>query len=323
MALTKSVIDLLEYPIDRLLDARRMFYRRFPLSTAIGVPVISVGALTMGGSGKTPITQFLARYLLRKNLRVAIVLRGYGSTCHDVIPVDKFSSVSDVGDEALFHRHKSTDIVIKGRDKVKAARLARQKGADVILVDDGLQHLRLTRELDIVLLEGAKKRLFPLGMGRETYHSVNKNLSQQERILWHHQRSPKEPNVIIEEADIHSFLNPRSFVDSKLFSHPLDIFKDSSVMLVSGIALPDAFMEHIKALKLNIIAYQRLGDHQIWPKRILRTFHEIKADYLITTEKDLFRHLDISFDRLYALEFDVVIKSGQSLLAHRLERLFT
>src|SRR5512139_1206128 len=120
---------------------RGLLYRSGVLrSRGVDVPVIVVGNVTVGGTGKTPVAAWIARQLKLRGRRVGVVLRGYGGS-HRGVP--RRVSLSDnpaiVGDEALLHAHRGADIVVIGGDRVAAAELARREGAEVIVCDDGLQ----------------------------------------------------------------------------------------------------------------------------------------------------------------------------------------
>jgi tetraacyldisaccharide 4'-kinase len=122
-----------------------------------GVPVIVVGNVTVGGTGKTPVAAWVARLLTVRGRRVGIVLRGYGGNPRrDVRIVGLSDNPSEVGDEALLHARRGVHVVVVGADRVAAARLAAQHGAEVIVCDDGLQHLRLARDYEIAVVDGER-----------------------------------------------------------------------------------------------------------------------------------------------------------------------
>jgi tetraacyldisaccharide 4'-kinase len=138
----------------------------------VGVPVIVVGNLTVGGTGKTPVAQWVARQLTARGWRVGVVLRGYGGS-HRGGPrvVTAADAASIVGDEAVLHAQQGAHIVVIGADRVAAGRLAAEQGAEVIVCDDGLQHARLARDYEIAVVDGARglgnSWLLPAGPLRE------------------------------------------------------------------------------------------------------------------------------------------------------------
>jgi tetraacyldisaccharide 4'-kinase len=123
----------------------------------LDVPVVVVGNITVGGTGKTPIAAWLARQLSRRGRRVGLVLRGYGGT-HRGAPriVRPGDDARETGDEALLHARRGVHVVVIGADRVAAARQAVIEGAEVIVCDDGLQHLRLGRDIEIAVVDGAR-----------------------------------------------------------------------------------------------------------------------------------------------------------------------
>ena len=157
-----GVLTLLLAPLAALFAVvswlRRFAYRRGWLrSEAVGVPVIVVGNITAGGSGKTPLTIWLVNRLRARGLCPGVVSRGYGGTARGVVEVQPDSLPAAVGDEPLLIRIKTDAPVVVGRDRVAAARalLARHPGVDVIVSDDGLQHYRLQRDVEIAVIDAA------------------------------------------------------------------------------------------------------------------------------------------------------------------------
>jgi tetraacyldisaccharide 4'-kinase len=122
----------------------------------VGVPVVVVGNLTVGGTGKTPLVAWLAQHLAACGMRVAIVSRGYGGRARGVNRVTVHSRASEVGDEPLLLARRSQATVFIGRDRVAAAKAAVADRADIVISDDGLQHLALKRDCEIVVIDGQR-----------------------------------------------------------------------------------------------------------------------------------------------------------------------
>ena len=138
---------------------RRWLYRAGILRTHhVDIPVIVVGNITVGGTGKTPVAAWIARQLKARGRRVAVVLRGYGGSYRGP---PRLITLSDnpaiVGDEALLHARRGAAVVVIGADRVAAAELARREGAEVVVCDDGLQHLRLGRDVEVAVVDGLRK----------------------------------------------------------------------------------------------------------------------------------------------------------------------
>ena len=156
-----------------LVFARSSLYRLGILRRVwIGAPVVVVGNLTVGGTGKTPVAAWLVRELTRRGHRIGVVLRGYGARHRGgVRTVEPGDDPVEVGDEALLHARNGPHVVVIGADRAAAARLAEERGAEIILCDDGLQHLRLGRDFEIVVVDAVRGfgngQLLPAGPLRE------------------------------------------------------------------------------------------------------------------------------------------------------------
>ena len=137
---------------------RRLAYRQGWLrDVSVGVPVIVVGNITAGGSGKTPLVIWLVKWLRSQGYRPGVVSRGYGGTARGCVDVQVDSPPARVGDEPALIRIKTGAPVVIGRDRVAAARvlLQRHPGVDVIVSDDGLQHYRLHRDIELAVIDAA------------------------------------------------------------------------------------------------------------------------------------------------------------------------
>jgi tetraacyldisaccharide 4'-kinase len=141
-----------------LVGLRRAAYRLGLRRThTVGVPLIVVGNITAGGSGKTPLVIWLVQYLQTLGYRPGVVSRGYGGSATATVPVQAASDPAAVGEEPLLIHAKTGAPVVVGRDRVDAARvlLARYPGIDCIVSDDGLQHYALHRDLELAVLDTA------------------------------------------------------------------------------------------------------------------------------------------------------------------------
>jgi len=137
---------------------RRQAYRRGWLRVeSVGVPVIVVGNITAGGSGKTPLVIWLVNWLRSQGYRPGVISRGYGGHARGCVDVQTDSPPALVGDEPALIRLKTAGPVVVGRDRVAAARtlLERHPGVDVIVSDDGLQHYRLHRDIELAVIDAA------------------------------------------------------------------------------------------------------------------------------------------------------------------------
>jgi len=162
----------LSWAYGAVIAARRYAYvSGLLLRHRIGRPVLVVGNLTVGGTGKTPLVAWLAQRLHARGLKVGIVSRGYGRAGSAPRFVEHDSRWQDVGDEPLLLRRATGCSVVVAADRVAGARMLAAQGADVIIADDGLQHLRLARDCEIVVIDGTRGfgngSLLPAGPLRE------------------------------------------------------------------------------------------------------------------------------------------------------------
>jgi tetraacyldisaccharide 4'-kinase len=254
---------------------------------AVDAPVIVVGNVTVGGTGKTPVAAWLARALSQRGHRVGVVLRGYGGR-HRGPPrvVELSDNPTDVGDEALLHARRGVHIVVVGADRVAAARRAVELGADVVVCDDGLQHRRLARDYEIAVVDGARglgNRLpLPAGPLRES----PKRLETVDAIVvtrrdagvdaWH----PQVRNPLLLDARF-SLVEAVNLVSGE--RRPLHEFAGKrDLHAVAGVGHPEAFFRGLRGAGLDPVEHA-LPDHA--------TLHpgdlSIAADAtVLMTEKD-------------------------------------
>ena len=154
-----------------VLGRRAAFRHGWRRSRRAGAPVVVIGNLTVGGTGKTPLAIWLARQLTQRGIIVGLVSRGYGRASGGVRVLDARSSWREVGDEPLLLHRRTGCATAVARDRVAAAAALIERGAQVILADDGLQHLPLERDCEIVVVDGSRGfgngRLLPAGPLRE------------------------------------------------------------------------------------------------------------------------------------------------------------
>ncbi|HEY2037150.1 MAG TPA: tetraacyldisaccharide 4'-kinase, partial [Steroidobacteraceae bacterium] len=168
-----SALQPLSWLYGGVVSARRAAYKRGWLqSHAIAKPVIVVGNLTVGGTGKTPLTIWLANHLRQHGVEVGLVSRGYGREQSGLRVVTANSSWQEVGDEPVILHRRTGCMTLVASDRVAAARELVARGANVILADDGLQHLRMRRDCEIIVIDGARGfgngRVLPAGPLRES-----------------------------------------------------------------------------------------------------------------------------------------------------------
>jgi tetraacyldisaccharide 4'-kinase len=162
----------LAWVFGQIIKARRAAYRRGWLASgAVSVPVVIVGNIVVGGTGKTPLVLWLAKQLSQRGLQIGILSRGYGGSHRLPVVVTGASDPARVGDEALLAALRGNAKVCIAADRLAGAHLLEQQGCDLILSDDGLQHYRLQRDLEIAVVDTAhgfgNGSLLPAGPLRE------------------------------------------------------------------------------------------------------------------------------------------------------------
>ena len=314
---------------EQAVQMRLALYRRRLLRPQeLGCPVVSVGNLTVGGTGKTPVAEMLARELQRRGRRVAILSRGYKSVPRPFAQrlrnkifkhLDLFPPriVSD-GNEVLLDSRRAGDephmlaknlpgvCVLVDKDRVKSGLHAlRHFGSDVLLLDDGLQYQRLRHRIDVVLVDSqtpfGNEHLLPRGTLREppanlrraSYIIVTKSGPQPDEALLARLRKLNRTAAIIECNHA-----PRHWQDLGTGAKfPLDHLKGRHVGAMSGIARPESFEEGVRQLGANVEISKAFADHHRFTKKEILRFLEWcdrrSLDALVTTEKDAVRFPEI------------------------------
>ena len=240
-----------------LTALRRSLHRWRLLPVArLEVPVLVVGNVTAGGTGKTPLVDWLAGALRARGFTPGIVARGYGGS-EPAVPVlvDADSDPTIVGDEPLLHARRGVGPVCVGRDRVAAGRalLAARPQVDLLICDDGLQHLRLDRDAELLVVDGERGFgngwLLPAGPLREPSAPA---LARATAVV-HTARGPAGACVMELQ-----FEDPVQLSDGA--RRPLDGFRGAAVHAVAGIGNPERFFAALEARGLRIARHPR-PDH--------------------------------------------------------------
>jgi tetraacyldisaccharide 4'-kinase len=239
-----------------LAAARRQAYRRRWLRvTQLPVPVIVVGNISVGGTGKTPLTLALIEELRLRGFVPGVVSRGYGGKAKKPVLLDSQSIASDVGDEPMLIADTSGAPVAIGHNRVASARLVLSAArVDVLIADDGLQHYRLSRDVEICVIDGERRfgnaRLLPAGPLREPVERLD---SVDFRVC--NGAAPQAGEfAMILHGDIAVALADRSIC------RPLGEFRGTSVHAVAGIGHPARFFAQLRAAGVQVIEHP-FADH--------------------------------------------------------------
>jgi tetraacyldisaccharide 4'-kinase len=276
-------------------------------SRKVRVPVISVGNLSAGGSGKTPFVEMLAKRLLFADRKVAIISRGYKRQSSGMLVVSNGTvQCADAlagGDEPAQLAAKLTGaVVIVDEQRVRGAEYAIEKfGSEVIILDDGFQHRSLKRDLDILVLpvDEVEKPdwMLPAGNRREPMSSIRRAsliaISRCESVV-QFQKAKTEVQHWTGKPVIGLTTRVSAFRRaSSRFSVDLGGIKGKSVVAFSGIGNPESFVRTLHTLGLELKQHVVFPDHHRYRGGELRNLEllltKTRADYCVTTEKDVAR----------------------------------
>jgi tetraacyldisaccharide 4'-kinase len=293
-------------PYAYILRIRRWMYRNGKLkSFGVGIPVISVGNLTVGGSGKTPLVIRIAeRIQQEQNLKVGIVLRGYKRESKGCVVVSDGESVlvsiEQSGDEAmLFASSLPNAIVVVDEDRVRGAERAMSLGAQVVLLDDGYQHIRLRRDLNILLVDAERGvgSVLPFGRAREDVSAARdanfliitnaedeaRMEKIQRRMLAHSKTSLATAATITLPVALESLTNSAAGIEG------VEYLEGKQVLAISSIASPQRFHNSIAACGAIVLPHV-LPDHAAYSAlTVERAFEQAErtgCEAIVTTTKD-------------------------------------
>ena len=357
-ALLRSFLYLLSLIYERLVQVRLFLYRKRVLrERALGCLVISIGNLTVGGTGKTPIVEKFARALQKGGRHVAILSRGYKSVPRPSkrsllaklrgdnpdpprIVSDGKSLLLDsltAGDEPYMLAHNLKNVaVLVDKDRVKSGLFAIEKmNADTLLLDDGLQYLHLKHRLDIVLVDRqapfGNEFLLPRGTLREpprnlrraSYIFITKSTGESNEQLIKRVRRYNRTAEIIECA--HNPLHLQNVVTGEIAS--LEKLHGTFIGSICAIAAPDSFEDGLRKLGARIEIAKRYIDHHRYTEAELQSFINrcIRRDLemVVTTEKDAVRFplLVKTEVPIFFLRVEIEILSGHETWEHCVARI--
>jgi tetraacyldisaccharide 4'-kinase len=327
-AVARGLLRLAETPYTAAIRWRNRRYDRDVAAVErVSVPVVSVGNLTLGGTGKTPMVKWLAQWFDGRGLRVAIVSRGYGA------------AAGKHNDEALELAQALPNVPhVQNPDRVVGARTAIDEfGCQIVLLDDGFQHRRLARDLDIVLLDATEpfgfEHVFPRGTLREPIVGLRRAgvvcLSRSDlldpagRDLIRQRVSKLAPDATWCEA-AHA---PQALLSSVGNTQPLSTLKSRRVAAFCGIGNPAAFRHALTQAGCEIVSWREFPDHHAYSeanrKELGQAVAANRAELVVCTHKDLVKVPveQLGGRPLWALTVEMKTLAGKEAIEAALEKV--
>jgi tetraacyldisaccharide 4'-kinase len=349
------ILFLLSRLFRNIIQVRHSLYDQgvFLRRQRFGCTVISVGNLTVGGTGKTPVVEFLARQLRDDGRNVAVLSRGYRSKARPVLvrwwesiqngEVEILPRIVSDGNEVLLDSAEAGDepymlarnllpgvSVVVDKDRVKAGRYAvRHLGADIMLLDDGFQYLRMKPAYNIVLVDSTRPfhnhHVLPRGLLREPIKHLRRadliflTKSDGSPRIRHLKRFIKKHNSLAEIIECNHA--PRYLQNLHTGEqHHLDWLHGKKAAAISAIAVPEGFERYLEKLSAHLVCRERFIDHHRFSQEEIAAFCQdavaLGAECIITTEKDAVRFPDLPDWPIpvYYLRVEIEIVAGRRTL---------
>ncbi len=319
------LLTLFSFVYCLLTRVRLLLYKaRILSSKKLPCPVISVGNITAGGTGKTPVVAALCQMLTAKGLSVAVLSRGYKrqSTGIEVVS-DKDSVLLDVkeaGDEPylLATKCKGTPVIV-GPDRFQSGMLAVKRfSPDLIILDDGFQHIKLKRDLDLLLFDAQRAmgsgRMLPKGPLREPKSSIRR----ADIIMIKGKGKLQETHSFDQKTFTFNYAPTKLINLAEKTSHGINKLRGKKVLAVSALACTESFYQTLESCGAKIVETLSYPDHHWFLPTDISEIKEYAEglDFIVTTEKDLVRldPSDFSEFSVFAIAIEARITNAGSLL---------
>lgn len=316
----KSILCFLLLPLAAIfaviIKIRRYFYKKAIFkSVKLNVPVIIVGNITLGGTGKTPLTIALVEYFKKQGLKPAVISRGYGSQSL-IYPyhVTTESTAKLAGDEPLLiHLRTGVPVVIDPNRPNAGKAVLEKHTCDIIICDDGLQHYALQRDIEIVVVDALRQFgngfLFPAGPLRE----ANSRLTEVDFVV--------SNGVIMHSTYIPMHLKPDKIINLQTNKEidTVKFFENKNLIAIAGIGNPDRFFETLTQMGL-VFKKQAMPDHYVYSSLDFAC-HSVQNNpvFYIMTEKDAVKCREFATDKMFYLP--VTAEISDSFLQDVLKRI--
>ncbi len=296
---TRGFVNYLLLPISGIFYLlsilRRLFYRVGIFSTnCFDVPVVVVGNITVGGSGKTPIVIALANYFKQQGRQVGVVSRGYGGTHQNgSLLVDSDIKAVKSGDEPLLIATQTQAVVMVNKDRPQAVKdLINHHSVNLVISDDGLQHYAMGRSVEIAVVDGKRRfgnRFFlPAGPLRES-------ISRLKSVDFVINNGALHAGEIACELILKMFVNVSTGEEK-----PLDFFTGKTCHGVAGIGHPQRFFDSLNTLDINVLPHI-FADHYAYTQEDL----EFSDNYpILMTAKDCVKCKEFATDQMWYLQVE-------------------
>lgn len=321
-----SVIRFLVFPLSIIFkfvtDIRNKLYDcNFLKSEKINVPVISVGNLSTGGTGKTPLVDFII-YNLKRDYNISVLSRGYNRKSKGFIEIKNSDNPSLVGDEPFLIKSNHSEVpVFACEDRVEGAKkIISENNTNLILLDDAFQHRKISRNLDIVLTDYNnlfyKDYLLPYGNLRESRNNINRadviivtkcplDFNKADAIKIKNQINPKKTQSLFFSQIKYS---------EKLFGFKELSFKsirNSKLTLVTGIANSQPLKEYLKKNNVNFDHFDYPDHYNYSRKDVNKILATTKNNLILTTKKDYYKLSQFKIDNLLYIDIKVEFLDGK------------
>ena len=300
----KSFWLYLLYPFSILFSyltsrRRRKFLKNKTESFSAKIPIIVVGNLTIGGTGKTPLVKYIASELIKRGYKPGIVSRGYGGKFKETLKVDSNTSVKQTGDEAQILSKLNIPFYID-KNRVRAVeKIIENHDCDVIISDDGLQHYKMKRDIEIAVIDGKRrfgnKLTFPAGPLRESI----KRLSTVDFVV--NNSGPTEENEFLMSISPSEFVHLKSGKSYGVEDWPMH----NQVHAVAGLGNPGRFFDLLDKLGFDIVRHP-YPDHHNFDSSDLFYLDHLP---IIMTEKDASKCKDFDNNKIWYLKIDADVNN--------------
>ena len=291
----RSVVSvvLFLFPIHLLfIKIKNYLYDKNVLSPKrVGATVISVGNISLGGTGKTPFTIALSNFLVQRGKSVGVLTRGYGRRGRGDFLL-KNHSVKEAGDETIVLRNNLSESIpiYVSKNKTLGARKLASLGCDTVILDDAFQHRKIHRDIDVVLvnpdeLKEKNKKTFPWGVLREPFYNINRADIIITNKINLYQESPPLKNSLLINTEFESEVLSSN---EKITINQLSDLKN--VMSVCGVGKPESFQKSLSGLNIHVVEKLIYPDHHSFSKKdvsnIGLSIEKNKIEAIVCTEKD-------------------------------------